>query len=206
MASAWLSVRPHWQAASNAACAEHGRAAGHGQLARSPEVEGIVGLSSLLVEVISGAVQGGGDGGVTVRAGGEREAEDGNVHQGLLTGGSRPVQDADEQAAGTGGISVHEVSEPQVRRYGGGHVLVAMGFGDPERLLKVGDASPELPGRDLVDAKVHQGEGEYVVVSGLPRESEDLLLVGCGRVQVAGLALERRAVAESGGKQMRFSG
>ena len=56
-------------------------------------------------------------------------------------------------------------------------MLIAVGFGDPERLLKVREASPDLPGRDLVDAKVHQGDDEYVVISGRPRESEDLLLV-----------------------------
>ncbi len=44
-----------------------------------------------------------------------------------------------------------------------------MGIGDPERVLQVGQGSRELPGRDLVDAKVYQGEGERVVVSGRPR-------------------------------------
>ena len=99
------------------------------------------------------------------------------MRKGLLTGGSRPVQDADEQRAGTGGISAHDVGEPQVRRQGGGRVLVVMGFGDPERLLKVRDASLEFPGRDLVDAQVQQADDEYVIVAGCLRESEDLLLV-----------------------------
>ena len=105
----------------------------------------IEGLSGLLVLVVCSAMQGGGDGGLGVRAGGQREAEQRTVHPGHLAGGSRPVQDADEQAARTGGIPVHEVGEPQVHLCGGGQVLIAMGIGDPERVLQVGQGSREAP-------------------------------------------------------------
>ena len=127
--------------------------------------------------MVGGTVEGGGDGGVAVRTDGQREAEDGDVYKGLLPAGSRRVQNADEQAAGAGDISVHEVDEPDIRRHGSGHVPVAMGFRDPQRLLEVGDGSAALPGHDLVDAQVHQGDDEYVVISSRLRKSEDLLLV-----------------------------
>jgi hypothetical protein len=169
-------------------------------------VEGIEGLSGLLVLVFGGAVEGGGNGGVAVRADGYREAENGNVYKGLLPGGSRRVQNADEQAVGAGGISVHEVDKPQVQRQGSGWVLVAMGFRDLQRLPEGRHASGALSGRDLVDTEIHQGNDESVVISGRLCQREDLLPVRRGCVPVTGLALERRAVAEGGGEQMGIPG
>src|SRR5580693_4518227 len=158
---------------------------------------GVEGLAGLLVLVVRGAVQGGGYGGIG--AGGQRQAEDRAVHPGRLAGGSCPVQDAGEQAARAGGVLVREVGEAQVHFRGGGQVVVAVGVGDLEGVLKVGQGGRELPRGDLVDAEVHQGDGERVAVAGRPREGEDLLVVGEGRVQVTGLGLEYGAVAEGDG-------
>ena len=105
----------------------------------------IEGLSGLLVLVVCSAMHSGGDSGVAVRAGGQREAEQRTVHPGHLAGGSRPVKDADEQAARTGGVPVHQVGASQVHLCGGGQVLIAVGVGAFERVLQVGHGSREVP-------------------------------------------------------------
>ena len=125
---------------------------------------------------------------------------------GLFTGCPRRVQDADEQAAGARDICGHEAGEPQVLLYGGGQMLVVMGVGDPERVLKV---APGQPGTPRPRAGRCQGS------PGSRRARSCLRTPAKERGSPAGRRVtrpdrrprfEHRAVAESDGTQMGLSG
>ena len=134
-----------------------------------PRFGGLENPSGLLVVFVGDAVQGGGDGGVAVRADRQGQAQERGVKiRRLDTGGPGPVQAVEEEAAGVAGIGVDEVDETQVLPQTDGHVLVAKVVGERARLLKVRAGRPELPRGEFVDAEVGQRDGEPVVVSGCP--------------------------------------